>query len=80
MRTTLDIEKPVLAELKKLQKKTHQSLGKLASSLLGEALKQRSKLDLEQGQKPTFNWHARAMKARVDLQDKDAVYQAMEEG
>jgi len=38
MRTTLDIEKPVLAELKKLQQKTHQSLGKLASSLIGEAL------------------------------------------
>jgi hypothetical protein len=80
MRTTLDIEKPVLAELKKLQQKTHQSLGKLASSLLGEALKQRSTLDMKDGQEPTLNWNAREMKARVDLQDKDAVYRAMGEG
>ena len=80
MRTTLDIEKPVLADLKKLQQKTHQSLGKLASTLLGEALKQRSAQDLKPGQEPTFKWQISAMKARVDLQDKDAVYRAMEEG
>jgi mRNA-degrading endonuclease RelE of RelBE toxin-antitoxin system len=80
MRTTLDIEKPVLTELKKLQKKTHQSLGKLASSLIGEALKQRSAEELEPGNEPSFKWQTSAMKARVDLQDKDAVYRAMGDG
>ena len=80
MRTTLDIEKPVLNELKKLQRKTHQSLGKLASSLLAEALKRQSAMDLEHRKEPSFNWHSRAMGARVDIQDKDAVYRAMGEG
>lgn len=80
MRTTLDIEKPVLAELKKLQQKTHQSLGKLASSLLGEALKQRSAEGMKSGEAPSFTWQVRDMKARVDLQDKDALYRAMGEG
>ena len=38
MRTTLDIEGPVLKELKRLQKSTGQSLGRLASDLLARAL------------------------------------------
>lgn len=80
MRTTLDIEKPVLAELKKLQRTTRQSLGKLASSLLAEALKQKQSTDPGHGKQPTINWRAQAMGARVDLRDKDAVYRAMGEG
>lgn len=78
MRTTLDIEKPVLTELKKLQQKTHQSLSQLASSLLGEALNQRARQKLDAEHVP-LTWQARDMKATVDLQDKDALYRAMEE-
>ena len=80
MRTTLDIEKPVLAELKKLQRRTHQSLGKLASSLLAEALKQQSLEGIDAKKVPSLDWQAQAMGPRVDLGDKDAVYRAMGEG
>lgn len=80
MRTTLDIEKPVLKDLKELQRKTHQSLGKLASALLAEALKQRNNSPIEGDDQPRLDWQARPMGARVDFQDKDAVYRAMGEG
>jgi mRNA-degrading endonuclease RelE of RelBE toxin-antitoxin system len=79
MRTTIDIEKPVLDELKKLQRKTRQSLGKLTSSLLAKALKESASAE---NRKPPqqLQWKARPMGARVDLRDKDAVYRAMGEG
>jgi hypothetical protein len=38
MRTTLDLEKPVLEGLKRLQKEEKLPLGKIASRLLAEAL------------------------------------------
>jgi hypothetical protein len=37
-RTTLDIDAPLLAELRKLQKEQRRSLGKIVSQLLAEAL------------------------------------------
>jgi mRNA-degrading endonuclease RelE of RelBE toxin-antitoxin system len=79
MRTTIDIEKPVLDELKKLQRKTRQSLGQLTSSLLAKALKESASAE---NRKPPqqLQWKARPMGARVDLRDKDAVYRAMGEG
>jgi len=40
-RTTVDIDTPILKELKKLQKKEHRSLGQLVSPLLAEALDSR---------------------------------------
>ena len=80
MRTTLDIDTPVLQDLKKLQRTTHQSLSSLASSLLAEALKQRSQVTRGPETGHSLKWQARAMGARVDLQDKDSVYRAMGEG
>lgn len=40
MRTTLDIDEPVLRELKQLQTKEGKSLGRLVSNLLARALKE----------------------------------------
>ena len=40
MRTTLDIDDPVLRELKRLQTKEGKSLGRLVSDLLARALKE----------------------------------------
>ena len=40
-RTTLDIDAPLLRELKKLQEKEGRSLGKIVSQLLAEALARR---------------------------------------
>ena len=42
MRTTLDIDDPVLRELKQLQTKEGKSLGRLVSDLLARALKEDS--------------------------------------
>jgi hypothetical protein len=77
MRTTLDLEKPILEGLKSLQKKEKISLGKIASRLLAEALNR------EIAAKPTpkpFHWNSspKGAKAKVDILDKDALYRAME--
>ena len=75
MRTTIDIDTPVLKELKRLQKAEGKSLGKLASELLARALAERHRPKV-----PTeFRWIARPMGARVDLADKEALYRALDE-
>lgn len=74
MRTTLDIDDPVLKELKRRQRAEGKSLGKLASELLARALAEPHK---ETAGAP-FAWISRDMGARVDLADKEALYQAMD--
>ena len=69
-RTTVDIETPVLKELKSLQKKERGSLGQLISQLLAEALARRKTLARAQ----RFTWMSKPMRARIDLADKEAVY------
>lgn len=74
VRTTLDIDTPVLEELKRLQKRepgARKSLGRLVSELLTEALARRRD---EVAEMPGFEWISKPMKARVDLEDKDALY------
>ena len=77
MRTTLDIDQPILDELKRLQKREGKSLGQLASSLLAEALK-REKSGASAAP-PAFDWISAPMGARVDLRDKDALYRALDQ-
>jgi len=75
-RTTVDIDAPILKELKSLQKKEKCSLGQIMSQLLAEALSRRTKT-----RKPAkLQWVTRAMKARIDLTDKEALYSALDEG
>ncbi len=69
-RTTIDIDAPILRDLKRLQKREHKSLGRLVSDLLAQALHQH---DRQSAAAPSFEWIARRMVARVDLADKDAV-------
>ena len=76
MRTTLDIDEPVLTELKNLRRSKNQSLGKLASELLASALAAREAL-AEAPAAP--KWNAKAMGAKVDLDDKEAVYAILDE-
>ncbi len=77
MRTTLDIEKPVLEELKRLQKSEKKTLGELASTLLAEALEaKRTRTDASN--RPKLIWTKSRMRAKVDLGDKDAVYRALD--
>ena len=76
MRTTIDIDTPVLDDLKRLQRREGQSLGRLASDLLATAMAQAR--NREPVQHPAFAWLARPMGARVDLADRDAVLDAMD--
>ena len=73
-RTTIDIDAAVLRELKRRQKREGKTLGQLASELLAGAL--------DPGSEPAsvpFTWTSRSMKARVDLEDTEAVRRALEE-
>jgi hypothetical protein len=74
-RTTLDIDGPILDEVKALQKREGRSLGRLVSELLAEALAGRRRPPAE----PRFEWTSRPMHALVDLEDKDALYAALDE-
>ncbi len=73
----MDIDAPVLRDLKRLQRKERKTLGKLISELLCRALAQR-----ESGQvKPArFHWVARPMRARVDVLDKEALWRTLDSG
>jgi hypothetical protein len=75
MRTTIDIDDPILKELKRLQRRERKPLGRLVSDLLARAL-----ADAPKGPrtKQRFDWIARPMAARVDLADKHAVLDAMD--
>ena len=75
MRTTLDIDGPVLRELKQLQKREKRALGAIVSDLLADALGRHRTRPLK---RPAFSWTARAMHARVDVADKDALYAALD--
>ncbi|MBI4614276.1 MAG: antitoxin [Planctomycetes bacterium] len=74
-RTTLNIDDPILWELKAEQEKLGKSLGRLVSELLAEALARRRK---GPARRPPFRWVARPMGARVDLSDKESVWSALE--
>ena len=71
-RTTLDLDDAVLRELKRRRSREHKQMGVIASELLAQALAG------EQAESPAFEWTAKAMSARVDLEDKDAVWAALE--
>ena len=75
MRTTIDIDDPILKEVKRLQRRTGHSLGRLISDLLARSLAEAKQAEAAA---PAFRWISAAMGARVDLRDKDALYDAME--
>jgi len=74
-RTTIDIEAPVLRELKRLQKREGKSLGQLISELIAAALAREQEAT---EQRRPFQWTSRPMGARVDLEDKEAVRAALD--
>jgi hypothetical protein len=69
-RTTIDIDAPLLRDLKRLQKRERKSLGRLVSDLLAQALKPGAAHAAARGE---FTWVSRPMGAKVDLADKEAV-------
>ena len=74
MRTTLDIDDPILCEVKAIHQREGRSLGAVVSALLSDALALRQKKRAAL----SFRWTARAMHARIDLADKDALYAALD--
>lgn len=74
-RTTLNISRPVLDELKRLGKEQGTSLGRLASDLLAEALARRA----SPAESSKFRWISQPMDAKVDLADKESLYRALGE-
>ena len=74
-RTTVDIEASVLRELKRLQKREGKSLGQLISELVAAALA--GEAEVPEEVRP-FQWTSRPMRARVDLEDKEAVRAALD--
>ena len=75
MRTTIDIDDLVLHELKRLQQREREPLGRLMSDLLAQSLALRR---APAPPTPAFRWTSRAIGARVDLRDKDAVRDALD--
>jgi hypothetical protein len=74
-RTTLDIEGPVLRDLKRLQKREGKTLGRLVSELLAEALAARR---APAAPATSFEWRTVAARVLVDLTDKEQVEAALQ--
>jgi len=69
VRTTIDLDATVLAELRARQRREGRPLGQVASELLAQALAD----EATPGQAEPLAWSSHAMDARVDLDDRDAV-------
>ena len=76
MRTTIDIDDPILKDLKRLQRREGKSLGRLVSDLLAQALATARR---GEAPPPTFQWTSKPMRARVDLADKNAIFDALDQ-
>jgi len=74
MRTTLDIDSPILREVKAIHEREGRSMGAVVSELLAEALARRR----PSRPRPPFRWTSRPMKSLVDLTDKEAVYAVLD--
>ena len=73
-RITVDIDQTVLAETKALARQRGRTLGETLSALLATAL---AELDKPKD-RPPFRWSSQPMGALVDLEDKDAVQEALD--
>jgi hypothetical protein len=76
MRTTIDIDDPILRDLRRLQRHEGKSLGRLVSDLLAQSLARQRRAEPIGA---PFAWISRPMKARIDLADKDARLDAMDD-
>lgn len=73
-RTTIDLDASVLEQLRRRAAIEHKSMGQLASERLAVALRESPE------ESPPLQWPSRRMgRARVELQDKDALCSALEQ-
>lgn len=73
-RTTVDLDPSVLRELRARGQREGKSMGQLASELLAKALRS----DEEAAPLVPLEWASQQMRARVDLEDKEAVYRMLD--
>ncbi len=74
-RTTLNIDTPILDEIKQIQQREGGSLGRVVTQLLSEALVHRNDVS---GDSARLEWISKPMKARVDLADRELVYEILD--
>jgi len=74
MRTTIDIDDPILRKLKAMQARDGRSLGRLVSDLLSQALTS----EVKEAAPRYFAWVSSPGPLLVDLRDKDAVMSTLE--
>ena len=74
MRTTLDIDDPILREVRALHEREGRSMGTVVSELLAEALARRRSIRA----RPSFRWTSHDMNRLVNLSDKDALNAALD--
>ena len=73
-RTTLDIDDGVLQELKTRREREQRPLGAIVSELLARALHETTE------SRHSLEWVSRPMAGLVDLEDRDAVWAALDMG
>jgi len=73
VRTTLDLDPAVLQELKKRRNAEGKPLGVIASELLAQAFR------ADVSGRPDFVWKSGSLELRIDLEDKDALWRALED-
>lgn len=71
-RTTLDLDDGVLRALKARRARENKPMGVIASELLARAL------DQEPTPADDLRWISRSMGAKVDLEDRDALWAALD--
>ena len=74
MRTTVDIDEPILREIRAIHEKEGRSMGAVVSELLADALSRRR----TRAVRPAFRWTSRHMQSLVDLSDKDALHTVLD--
>ena len=72
MRTTIDIDDPILKEVKAIHEREGRSMGAVVSELLADALARR------RSTRTSFRWTSRPMNALVEVSDKEAVDAALD--
>lgn len=75
-RTTIDIDPTILRQVKRLADSTGKTMGRVVSELLAIALASQHR----SAPVGDLSWTAKRMRARIELEDKEAVEEALERG
>jgi hypothetical protein len=67
-RTTIDIDSSVLRQVRRIARESGKSLSRVVSELIVAALGSR-----EEPRPSRFRWRSAPMRARADLEDKEAI-------